>query len=144
MIYFLPCQSSHLKHATCCKLKPGAIVAVLLCSVNLSTPPNSSHALPRKAIQVGRRCLTLWRPRLWHDVGTCRFWCGLYLFYFIFASRAQLAESTNETHPLRSAKLAQRRSTAPYGVVPCRAVPCSAVLSGKIQVGTCYSCSSRS
>ena len=45
--------------------------------------PNTTHALPRKAIQVERRCPRLWRPRL------CRTWtllidfsrCGLKLFF---------------------------------------------------------------
>ena len=27
--------------------------------------PNTTHALPRKAIQVERRCPRLWHPRLW-------------------------------------------------------------------------------
>ena len=31
---------------------------------------NTTHALPRKAIQVERKCPRLWRPRLWQDVGT--------------------------------------------------------------------------
>ena len=37
--------------------------------------PHTSHALPRKAVQVERRCPRLrcprlWRPRLWQDVTT--------------------------------------------------------------------------
>ena len=60
--FFLASQGSHLKHAVFCKLKPGVFV-VSTCQPR----PNTSHALPGKAIQVGRRCPRLWRPRLWRS-----------------------------------------------------------------------------
>ena len=86
---------------------------------------NTSRALPRKAIQVERRCPRLWRPRLWRPrpwrprvsqgVGTSnRFQQVRAQFFFrVVASTA--------------------RYTAPCGVVRCRALRCGAVLRSAVR-----------
>ena len=113
--------SSHLKHATFCKLKSGFFV------VSTCQPPsNTSNALPRKAIQVERRCPRLWCPRLWQDVGTSnRFQQVRAQVIFSFFRKSHPASSKHKKST--PAQPAQRRGAAPCGAVRCRAVPCCAV-----------------
>ena len=82
--------------------------------------PNTWNALPRKVIQVERRCPRpwrprIWRPRLWQDVGASNRLqrCEFKLFFRFFASTDRYA--------------------APYGAVRCRALQCGAVLRSAVR-----------
>ena len=150
---YLPRDMFRFRNLVQCLVKPGFFVVSTTVLSTCQPLPNNSHALPRKVVQVGRRCPRLWHPRGPGALGYGRTWvhliafsrCGLNLFFRFFASQSQPAASTKKSTPapLSFADSTARRSAVRCGAVRCRAyraVPCCAVLCSAVPCCTLRCC----